>query len=340
VRTDDFDYNLPPRFIAQRPAEPRDSSRLLVLDRARDTITHAVFRDLPAYLNRGDALVLNETRVIPARLQARKHPGGGRVELLLLRRLEPRVWEVMVGGRGLRVGAVVRVDGGPEGTIEAAGTGALRVVRFADRISPLLDSIGAMPLPPYIREPLQSPDEYQTVFARTPGSAAAPTAGLHFTTALLRAIASAGVNVAQVALHIGLDTFAPVAVDDPTLHPIHSERCRLDSVAAQTINDARRTGRRVIAVGTTSVRTLETAAVYAAPGDTVGGFEGETDLLILPGHRFRAVDAMITNFHLPRSTLLMLVSAFAGRDRILAAYETAKVEGYRFYSFGDAMLIL
>jgi len=340
VRTDDFDYDLPQRFIAQRPAEPRDASRLLVLDRTRDRITHGLFRDLPSYLNPGDVLVLNETRVIPARLRARKRPGGGVVELLLIRRIEPQRWEVMVGGRGLRVGTVVDVEGGPQGTIEAAGEGPLRVVRFAEPITPLLDSIGSMPLPPYIREPLRSPDEYQTVFARTPGSAAAPTAGLHFTPELLQAIADGGVALARIVLHVGLDTFAPVTVEDPTLHPIHREICRLDAAAAKVINRARPAGASVIAVGTTTVRTLETAARHALPGETVGAFEGETDLLILPGHRFAAVDAMITNFHLPRSTLLMLVSAFAGRERILMAYETARAEDYRFYSFGDAMLIV
>ncbi|HKY83340.1 MAG TPA: tRNA preQ1(34) S-adenosylmethionine ribosyltransferase-isomerase QueA [Anaerolineales bacterium] len=340
MRTDDFDYDLPQRFIAQRPAEPRDASRLLVLDRSRDQITHALFRDLPSYLNPGDVLVLNETRVIPARLHARKRPGGGVVELLLLRRIEPRLWEVMVGGRGLTVGTVVDVEGGPEGTIEAAGHAALRVIRFSEPIAPLLDSIGSMPLPPYIREPLRSPDEYQTVYARTPGSAAAPTAGLHFTPALLQAIADRGVVTARIVLHVGLDTFAPVTVEDPTFHPIHRELCRLDPPTAQVINQARPSGGRVIAVGTTTVRTLETAARHALPGETVGVFEGETDLLILPGNRFQAVDTMITNFHLPRSTLLMLVAAFAGRERILAAYETAKAEGYRFYSFGDAMLIV
>jgi S-adenosylmethionine:tRNA ribosyltransferase-isomerase len=340
VRTSDFDYDLPPPFIAQHPAQPRDSSRLMILDRRAGSVSHAVFHDLPDYLRPGDVLVLNETRVFPARLSARKEPHGGRVEILLLRRLEPRVWEVIVGGRGLGKGALIQVEGGPRAVIEAVGEGALRRVRFDAAISPLLETIGAMPLPPYIHEPLRTPGDYQTVFARRPGSAAAPTAGLHFTPALLEAIEASGVILARLLLHVGLDTFAPVDVEDPQRHPIHREYCEMNAAAAETINRARRSGARVIAVGTTTVRTLETAARASDPDATVAPFAGETDLLILPGHPFRAVDAMVTNFHLPRSTLLMLVSAFAGRERILAAYETAKAEGYRFYSFGDAMLIL
>jgi S-adenosylmethionine:tRNA ribosyltransferase-isomerase len=387
VRTDDFDYDLPPSFIAQHPAQPRDSSRLMVLDRATGSITHAVFRDLPKYMNPGDVLVVNETRVLPARLTARKVPSGGRVEILLLRRIEPRLWEVIVGGRGIGIGTVVQIEAGPRGVIEAVGQGPVRQVRFGEPISPLLESIGAVPLPPYIHEPLRHPSDYQTVFARRPGSAAGPTAGLHFTPPLLESIgavplppyiheplrhpsdyqtvfarrpgsaagptaglhftppllesiAAAGVVLALVTLHVGLDTFAPVDEDDPRDHHIHREYCELEASAAEAVNRARRSGRRVVAVGTTTVRTLETAARGAGPGGTVAAFGGETDLLILPGHVFRAVDVMITNFHLPRSTLLMLVSAFAGRERILAAYEAAKAEGYRFYSFGDAMLIV
>jgi len=340
VRTDDFDYDLPPSFIAQHPAQPRDSSRLLVLDRATGSIDHAVFRDLPKHLRPEDVLVVNETRVLPARLQARKQPHGGRVEILLLRRLEPRLWEVIVGGRGVGLGTMVQIEGGPPAVIEAVGDGAVRRVRFDEPISPLLDSIGGVPLPPYIHEPLRHPSEYQTVYARRPGSAAAPTAGLHFTPSLLESIEAAGVEMARVALHVGLDTFAPVDVLDPRRHPIHREHCEMDGAAAEAINRARRAGGRVVAVGTTTVRTLETAARGAGPGAAVAPFAGETDLLILPGHAFRAVDVMVTNFHLPRSTLLMLVSAFAGRERVLAAYETAKAKGYRFYSFGDAMLIV
>lgn len=339
MRTDDFDYELPAAFIAQHPAQPRDSSRLLVLDRRAEAIRHARFRDLPSILAPGDLLVLNETRVIPARLHARKVPGGGRVELLLLRRIAPQRWEAMVGGRGLRAGTRLQIERGPEATIESV-RGSLRVVRFKQSISAVLGEAGETPLPPYITAPLRSPDEYQTVFARTDGSAAAPTAGLHFTPELLRSLGEAGIRTATVTLHVGLDTFAPVKVSDPREHPIHREWCRLDEEAVAAIRLTRESGRRIVAVGTTSVRTLETAARGAAPGEVALPFEGWTGLLILPGHAFGAVDAMITNFHLPRSTLLMLVSAFAGRERILKAYQTAMAEGYRFYSFGDAMLIL
>jgi len=340
VRTSDFDYLLPPEFIAQRPASPRDSSRLMVMHRDGRPVEHRVFHDLPEYLHPGDALVLNETRVIPARLHARKTPGGGRVELLLLRRLQTQVWEALVGGKAVRPGRHLVVEGGPEAEVLDDLGGSLRLLRFAEPLSPQLESIGEMPLPPYIHAPLQSPDEYQTVFARLSGSAAAPTAGLHFTPGLLDRIESLGVKLVRVTLHIGLDTFAPVSEDLAEDHAIHTEWCQLTLDAAEALRATRDIGGRVIAVGTTSVRTLETAARAAAPGEVVAPFEGSTDLFILPGHRFRAVDALLTNFHLPRSTLLMLVSALAGRERILEAYETAKELGYRFYSFGDAMLIL
>lgn len=340
MRTSDFDYPLPPEFIAQRPAVPRDSSRLMVLRRDGGPLEHRVFRDLPAYLQPGDALVLNETRVIPARLHARKVPGGGRVEILLLRRLEPQVWEALVGGKGVRPGRRLEVEGGPHAEVIRDLGGPRRVVRFAEPLSPRLEAIGEMPLPPYIHAPLQSPEEYQTVFARLPGSAAAPTAGLHFTPPLLDRIRAIGVQLVRVTLHIGLDTFAPVQEEIAEDHLIHTEWCQLSEQSAAILNATRASRRRIVAVGTTSVRTLETAARHAPPGLTVAPFEGPTDLYILPGHTFRAVDAMLTNFHLPRSTLLMLVSAFAGRQRILTAYETAQQEGYRFYSFGDAMLIL
>ncbi|MCX6072578.1 MAG: tRNA preQ1(34) S-adenosylmethionine ribosyltransferase-isomerase QueA [Chloroflexi bacterium] len=340
MRTSDFAYPLPPEFIAQRPASPRDSSRLMVLDRNGGPLEHRLFRDLPEYLRPGDALVLNETRVIPARLHARKTPGGGRVELLLLRRLEPQIWEVLVGGRAVRPGRRLLVEGGPEAEVVEDLGGPRRSLRFAEPLGPRLEAIGEMPLPPYIHAPLQSPEEYQTVFARLPGSAAAPTAGLHFTPGLLDRIEALGVRLVRVTLHIGLDTFAPVSEDLAEDHAIHTEWCHLSEEAVQALSATRATGGRIVAVGTTSVRTLETAARAAPPGKAVAPFKGPTDLYILPGHRFRAVDAVLTNFHLPRSTLLMLVSAFAGRDRILAAYEAAKEQGYRFYSFGDAMLIV
>jgi S-adenosylmethionine:tRNA ribosyltransferase-isomerase len=340
VRTDDYDYDLPERFIAQHPARPRDSSRLMLLDRSSGDVQHKVFNQLPELLQPGDVLVINETRVLPARLTGRKIPSGGKVELLLLRRLEAQTWETLVGGRGLRVGARLAVDGGPEAEIVRELSGARRVARFARPISSLLDRIGEMPLPPYIHEPLARRDEYQTVFARMPGSAAAPTAGLHFTPGLLQRIEDSGVHIVRIVLHVGLDTFLPVTETDPEEHVIHSEWCRVGAQAATTINQAKSDGKRVIAVGTTTTRTLETAAASSPPGQALSEHEGPTDLYILPGYPFRVVDALITNFHLPRSTLLMMVSAFAGRERILAAYETAKQMGYRFYSFGDAMLIL
>ena len=340
MRTSDFDYHLPPDRIAQRPAEPRDSSRLLVLDRDSDECSHQAFRDLPSFLKPGDALVLNHTRVIPARLHGRKIPGGGKVELLLLKRQEAQTWQVMVGGRGLRPGVNVAIEDGPKAEILQDLGGPLRRVRFDEPITPQLERLGQMPLPPYIHTPLQSADEYQTVFARHPGSAAAPTAGLHFTPQLLDAIEAKGVTVVKIALHVGLDTFAPVTEDDPREHRIHREWCRVSPEAAASINAVRSAGGRIVAVGTTSVRTLETAARAAEGDQTVAPIEGPSDLFILPGFKFRTVDVLLTNFHLPRSTLLMLVSAFAGRQLILQAYQTAIQAGYRFYSFGDAMLIL
>lgn len=338
MNTADFDYTLPSSFIAQRPAEPRDSARLMVMNRNDGSFRDGVFRDLPTYLSPGDVMVINRTRVIPARLEARKLPGGGRAEVLLLKRLSPGQWECLVGGKGLRPGRKVGIEGGPGGMIIEDLGGPRRVIAFDHPIGRELDAIGQMPLPPYIKAPLEHPDEYQTVFAREPGSAAAPTAGLHFTPRLLDDLRTAGVHVVEVTLHVGLDTFAPVDEEDPEQHHIHSEWCRLDDAAAVALNDAKERGARVVAVGTTSARTLETAAQKAA--GQFKAIEGPTDLYILPGYQFKAVDALITNFHLPRSTLLMMVSAFAGREAVLNAYERAKRLDYRFYSFGDAMLIL
>ena len=340
MRTDDFDYRLPEAFIAQRPVEPRDASRLMVMDRAGENLTHFSFHELPRFLTPGDALVLNETRVIPGRLPARKIPYGGKVEILLLKRLGSQTWEALVGGKGLKTGSRLSILHGPEAKIVNELGGARRVVHFARPISEELGRIGQMPLPPYIHVPLKDPEEYQTVYADRPGSAAAPTAGLHFTEALLERIKTIGVNIVKVVLHVGLDTFQPVTEEDPRGHLIHSEWCCVSREAADAVNRARAAGRRVIAVGTTTTRTLETAGLNAPAGQTVTSFEGASELYILPGFRFKVVDALITNFHLPRSTLLMMVSAFAGRERILAAYETARQLGYRFYSFGDAMLIL
>ena len=340
MKTSDFDFDLPPEYIAQTPLEPRDRSRLMIVDRKSGVIEHATFRDLPRYIQPEDILVLNETRVIPARLFGRKVPSGGRVELLLLKQLDTHTWETLVGGKGLRTGVQVQMEAGPLAQVLEVLGGARRLVRFSEPLEPYLQRAGQMPLPPYIHQPLQDRERYQTVYARQPGSAAAPTAGLHFTPSLLENLSRQGIQLAHVTLHVGLDTFAPVTEELAEQHEIHTEWCRLDEDAAARINLACQQQGRVVAVGTTSVRTLETAAARARANEVVASFEGATALFILPGYRFKAVDVLITNFHLPRSTLIMLVSAFAGRELVLHAYETAKKEGYRFYSFGDAMLIL
>jgi S-adenosylmethionine:tRNA ribosyltransferase-isomerase len=261
------------------------------------------------------------------------------VELLLLRRRDDFTWQALVGGKGLSVGKGLQVENGPRVSIAEVLNGSERLLRFEQPIEPFFPKVGNVPLPPYIHEKLADPERYQTVYAREPGSAAAPTAGLHFTPRLLGELENQGVTLAYVTLHVGLDTFAPVTEEDPEEHKIHTEWCELPAETADLINHAREQGGRIIAVGTTSVRTLESAA-RSAGADKVGPYSGPTDLFILPGFRFRLVDAMITNFHLPKSTLLMLVSAFATRERILAAYRMAKQQGYRFYSFGDAMVIL
>jgi S-adenosylmethionine:tRNA ribosyltransferase-isomerase len=343
MKTSDFDYHLPESSIAQTPAEPRDSSRLLVLHRESGELEHRIFRDVTDYLNAGDLLVLNQTRVIPARIFAHKETGG-HVEILLLRRRDTLTWEALVGGKGLRVGKVVfvDVDEGSSQTVQAEVIeileGSERLIRFSEPIEPYFSKVGNVPLPPYIHEKLDDPERYQTVYAKEPGSAAAPTAGLHFTPRLLEELQVKGVKIAYVTLHVGLDTFAPVTEDDPETHKIHTEWCELPQETADLINQTKKSGGRVIAVGTTSVRTLESAANMGR--DAIPPYGGPTSLFILPGYQFKVVDVMITNFHLPKSTLLMLVSAFAGREKILETYETAVKEGYRFYSFGDAMLIL
>jgi len=343
MRLEDFEYELPPEFIAQSPLEPRDSSRLMILDRATGGIRHAVFRDIGQFLAPGDLLVFNDTRVIPARLYAHKEGTGGRVEILLLRRLEAQTWEALVGGKRVRPGTQLVLAGGdaPEPVrvdVERDLGESRRVVRFSQPITPRLAALGSTPLPPYIHEKLQNPERYQTVYARDPGSAAAPTAGLHFTPGLIAGLRVAGVETAFVTLHVGLDTFAPITEGDVEAHAIHSEWICVPQETARAVREARARGGRVAAVGTTSVRALETAA--GASRGEIAAYEGDTRLYITPGYAFRAVDAMVTNFHLPHSTLLVMVSAFAGRERILAAYAEAKRERYRFYSFGDAMLIL
>lgn len=339
MKTSDFDYYLPPECIAQVPVEPRDSSRLLVMHRDSNTLEHKIFSQLGDYLRPGDVLVLNQTRVIPARVMAKKVTGG-KVELLLLRKEDSTRWEVLVGGKKVRVGTKLLVGDTLTAVIQDDLGASRRKVVFDQPVEPFLGQSGQMPLPPYIHTRLQDPERYQTVYSTIEGSAAAPTAGLHFTPALLASLARHGIQIARVTLHVGLDTFAPVTEENAEEHIIHTEWCEMTAENAAIINMAARQGGRVIAVGTTSVRTLETAAQSAAEGERVGCHIGPTSLFIMPGYQFKAVDGMITNFHLPKSTLLMLVSAFAGRDNILAAYKTAVESGYRFYSFGDAMFIL
>lgn len=359
LRTDEFDYYLPPDLIAQTPVEPRDASRLMVVERGSGGITHRHFHDLPDYLRAGDILVANDSRVIPARLLGRKATGG-RVEILLLKPLGARRWEVLVGGkrvwsgtelrfekRGIQVGARVVED------LDEAQ----RVVEFDQPITPMLDELGEVPLPPYIHETLCDPERYQTVYSRVDGSAAASTAGLHFTPDMLLSLRERGVTLAFVTLHIGLDTFKPVATQCVADHHIHSEWARLTPEVAEQINRAKLAGGRLVAIGTTAVRTLETAALRSAgvngslrgasqlqadlcPWRPVAAFEGPTDLFIYPGFHFRVVDVLLTNFHLPQSSLLMLVSAYGGHELIRRAYQVAIAERYRFFSFGDAMLIL
>jgi S-adenosylmethionine:tRNA ribosyltransferase-isomerase len=341
MRTSAFDYDLPESFIAQTPVEPRDSSRLMVLNRSTGTLEHRIFHEIGEYLNPGDLLVVNQTRVIPARLSARKETGG-KAEILLLRRESETVWECLVGGKGLGEGKRLRLKDGLEAEIVSSLEGSRRLVRFAEPVENHLQKDGQMPLPPYIHEKLSDPERYQTVYAKVPGSAAAPTAGLHFTPRLIDELRAKGIGFAEVTLHVGLDTFAPVTEADPRLHKIHTEWCELTPDAAEKINATRAAGGRVIGVGTTSVRTLESAAQASLNTDNyplITGFSGSTSLYILPGYQYRVVDAIITNFHLPKSTLIMMISAFAGREMVLNAYEIAKREGYRFFSFGDAMFI-
>ncbi len=404
-----FDYYLPPELIAQTPIEPRHASRLLVVDRRAGQLSHRTFADIIDLLHPGDILIANDTRVIPARLFGRKQ-SGGQVEILLLKQLDEVQWEALVGGKRLRPGVVVEiaVEGqGGRGAEEQGGRGAegkvspaplhpcssaslfvtikkelgesRRLVQFSQPINDLLDEVGHTPLPPYIHTVLEDGERYQTVFSRIDGSAAAPTAGLHFTPEILLALRDKGVLLDYVTLHISLDTFKPVTAEQVEQHAIHREYARLSVATAHRINQAKLAGGRLVAVGTTAVRTLETAALRSAgvtgslkeastftppsppllggelgpscsstgrgggagcPWKPVSAIEEETDLYIYPGFTFRAVDVLLTNFHLPKSTLLMLVSAFAGPELIRRAYEVAIAERYRFYSFGDAMLIV
>ncbi len=343
MRTDDFDYLLPPELIAQKPIEPRDTSRLLVVNRQNGSVEHHHFSDLLSFLQAGDVMIFNDSRVIPARLSGTKLNTGGTVEILLLRRLNPNVWETLLKpGRRVKVGAVLELTDGQRHAIVTAkvieeGENGIRIINFSDES--LLSDLGKVALPPYIHEPLRDPARYQTVYADQKGSVAAPTAGLHFTPDLLVKIKQKGVQCCFVTLHVGLDTFRPVQEDNPREHKIHREYGYMSAEVAHALSQAKNDGRRVICVGTTSVRLVEAVAQNYGR-EELQSFEGWVDLFILPGHRFKVVDAMITNFHLPKSTLLMLVSAFAGKELIDKAYQIAISEKYRFYSFGDAMLIL
>lgn len=336
MKTEEFYYDLPEHFIAQFPAEPRDHSKLLVLDRKSGELEYRHFYNITDYLKPGDLLVVNETRVIPARLFGSKLPGGGKIEVLLLNKLDELEWECLVGGSGMKEGRKFSIEKGPLGEVVKVLDGSKRLVRFVEPIENFFKEAGHTPLPPYIHSYAGDPERYQTVYNHKPGSAAAPTAGLHFTPELLAKIEAKGIKLAKIELKVGLDTFAPVTEENAEEHLIHQEWCSLSEEVAATIRETKANGGRVIAVGTTSVRTLESASQTGI----CKAFEGDTGLFIIPGYEFKCVDLMITNFHLPKSTLLMLVSAFAGKDKIMQAYESAKERGYRFFSFGDAMLIL
>ncbi len=341
MKTSDFNYDLPQELIAQTPLENRDSSRLMVLDRNTGAVSHAHFYDIKNYLRPGDALVLNDSRVLPARLIGHRVPTGGTAELLLLREESGGCWECLARpGRKLRPGGEVSFgDGELTATILEDRQDGKKLVQFHYEgiFLEILERLGRMPLPPYIKEDLADGERYQTVYSRAVGSAAAPTAGLHFTEQLLSEIEAMGVRLAYVTLHVGLGTFRPVSAEEVTDHHMHSEFCILPAETAAILNETRRSGGRIICVGTTSCRTLES---LAEPDGSFTEKSAWTDIFIYPGYTFRAMDGLITNFHLPESTLIMLVSAFAGREHVLSAYKTAVDLKYRFFSFGDAMLIL
>ncbi len=340
MKTSDFYYDLPEELIAQTPLSDRASSRLMVLDKHSGAIAHRHFRNIVEYLHLGDCLVINDTRVMPARLIGAREDTGTKVEFLLLKRKEKDIWEVLTyPGKKARPGhRVVFGEGKLVGEVLDVIEGGSRLVRFSydGLFENVLDELGEMPLPPYIHEKLTDKERYQTVYAKYVGSAAAPTAGLHFTPELLQKVQDMGVILAHVTLHVGLGTFRPVKVDDVTKHEMHSEFFVVEEEEAKKINDARKNGGRIIAVGTTSTRTLESVTDEAG---IVHAKSGETKIFIYPGYQFHAIDGLITNFHLPESTLIMLVSALAGKDHVLHAYEEAVKERYRFFSFGDAMFI-
>ena len=341
MKTSDFFYDLPEELIAQDPLEDRTASRLLVLNRETGAVEHKIFSDVIDYLNEGDCLVINNTRVIPARLIGEKEGTGGKVEVLLLKRRANDVWETLVKpGKKLKPGAKITFgDGRLRAEVLEVVEEGNRLVKFYYEgiFEEILDSLGEMPLPPYITHKLEDKEMYQTVYAKFDGSAAAPTAGLHFTKELLNKIEEKGIKIASITLHVGLGTFRPVKVDDVNNHHMHTEWYEVNAEAADIINETKRNGGRVICVGTTSCRTIESVA------DDNGYMKaktGETDIFIYPGYKFKVMDGLITNFHLPESTLVMLVSAFAGKENVLSAYETAVKERYRFFSFGDAMILI
>lgn len=339
MKTSDYYYELPQELIAQTPVEPRDSSRLLIYNKANKTIEHKKFYDIIDYLHAGDVLVVNNTKVLPARIYGRKEGSGGKIEFLLLKRLDLTRWEVILKpGRIAKVGAVFEFSPNLKARIESIGEDGSRIAEFIyDGVfESVLAEVGEMPLPPYIKEKLSDKSRYNTVYSKVDGSAAAPTAGLHFTKELIEKVKEKGVEIVEVLLHVGLGTFRPVKAEDVTQHHMHSEYYAVSQNAAESINKAKAEGRRIICVGTTSVRTLESAA------DENGRLKecsGNTEIFIYPPYKFKVADCLITNFHLPESTLIMLVSALCGREEILEVYKTAVNEGYRFFSFGDAMFI-
>ena len=340
MNVSDFDYELPEELIAQDPIEDRSSSRLLMLDKKTGAIEHHIFRDIIDALNPGDCLVINNTRVIPARLLGVKEDTGAAIEVLLLKRRDNDIWETLVKpGKKMKLGAVVSFgDGSLKGTVVDVVEEGNRLIQFSYEgiFEEILDQLGQMPLPPYITHRLEDKSRYQTVYAKYDGSAAAPTAGLHFTKELLAAIREKGINIAEVTLHVGLGTFRPVKADVVEEHHMHSEYYSVNPETADLINTTRKNGGRIIAVGTTSCRTLESAST---PDGVLHAGDGWTEIFIYPGYQFHVVDALITNFHLPKSTLMMLVSALAGRDHIMNAYAEAVKDRYRFFSFGAAMFI-
>lgn len=340
MKTKDFDFQLPEELIAQRPLEKRDHSKLMVLDKTTGAMNHAHFYDIINYLNPGDCLVLNDTRVIPARLIGEKESTGGKIEFLLLKRIDLNTWETLVKpGRKAKIGSKFQFGNGLlVAEVMDIGEEGSRIVKFLYEgiFEDILDQLGKMPLPPYITESLEDNERYQTVYSKHTGSAAAPTAGLHFTEELLNKIQEKGVKIVYITLHVGLGTFRPVKVEDLQNHKMHAEYYMIDSETAKTINETKCQGGKIIAVGTTSCRTLESAAIEKG---ILNESSGWTDIFIYPGYQFKIIDQLITNFHLPESTLIMLVSALAGKNNVLRAYEVAVEQKYRFFSFGDSMFI-